>query len=124
VRTEVVDDMIHRYLQVLEECHLRAWLIVEGHHLVEDREVACLLDICHSTEDEPAWVVVESAADIVVASFGEWLILVIASAIRELCGGDVDDTLTCTRGYLMNESYEVLVRVTESHASAYTTLEE
>ena len=30
------------------------------------------------------WVVVETAADIVVAALGEWLVLVIAAAVREL----------------------------------------
>ena len=109
---------------MLEECNLRAWLVVEWYHLIEDREVACLLDICYSTEDEPAWVVVESTTDIIVAAFGEWLILVIASSIGELGRGDIDDALTCTGRYLMNETYEILIRIAESHASTYTTLEE
>jgi hypothetical protein len=109
---------------MLEECNLRAWLVVEWYHLIEDREVACLLDIGHSTEDEPAWVIVESATDIVVASFGERLILVVASSVGELCRGDIDNTLTCTGRNLVYETYEVLVGVTESHASSYTALEE
>ena len=86
--------MIHRDLQVLEECDLRTRLVVEGHHLVEDREVACFLDIGHGTEDEPAGIVVESTADVVVAALGEGLILVIAAAIGELGRGDIDDALT------------------------------
>ena len=94
MRTEVVDDVVHRNLEVLEEGNFRAGLIVEWHHLVENREVARFLDICHGAEDEPAGVVVESATDVVVAALGKWLILVVAAAIGELCRGDIDDALT------------------------------
>ena len=85
MRTEVVDDVVHRNLQVLEERDLSAGLVVEGHHLVEDGEVARLLDISHRTEDEPAGVVVETTANVVVATLGQGLILVIAAAVGELC---------------------------------------
>ena len=96
MRTEVVDDVVHRYLQVLEEGDLRARLVVEGHHFVEDGEVARLLDIRHGAEDEPAGVVVETAADVVVAALGQGLVLVIAATVGELCRGDVDDALSGT----------------------------
>jgi len=112
VRTKVVDDMI------------RTRLIVEGHHLIEDREVACLLDISHGTEDKPAGVIVETAADIVVTTLGQGLVLVVATTIRELCRSDVDDALTSTWRYLMNKAHEVLIGITEAHATTYTTLEE
>ena len=124
MRAEVVDDVIHRHAEVLEEGHLGARLIVEGHHLVEDGEVARLLDVGHGAEDEPAGVVVESASDVVVAALGEGLILMVAAAVGELCGGDVDDALTGARGYLMDEAHEVLVGVAEAHATADAALEE
>lgn len=84
VRTKVVDDVVHGHLQVLEERHLGAGLVVEGHHLVKDREVARLLDIGHGAEDEPAGVVVETTADVVVAALGQGLVLVVAATAGEL----------------------------------------
>ena len=106
--------MVHRNLEVLEEACFCAWLVVERHLLSEDREVARLLDIGYGTEDEPARVVVETATDIVVAAFGERLILVVAAAVRELGAGDIDDALAGTGRYLMNETYEVLVGIAEA----------
>jgi hypothetical protein len=124
MRTQVVDNMVHRNLQVFEETYLAAWLVIEWYLLGEDGEISRLLDIGYGSEDEPARVVVETATDIVVATLGEWLILVIAAAVWELSAGDVDDALAGTGRYLMNETYEVLVGITEAHASADTALEE
>ena len=124
VRTEVVDDMVHRNLQVLEETYLAARLVVERHLLGEDGEVARLLYVSHGSEDEPAWIIVESATDVVVAALGEWLILMIAAAVWELGAGNVDDALPCTGGNLMHKANEVLVGVAEAHATTDAALEE
>ena len=124
VWTQVVDNMVHRNLEVLEEAYFCAWLVVERHLLSEDREVARLLNIGYGTKDEPAWVVVETATDIVVAALGERLILVVAATVRELGAGDIDDALAGTGRYLMNETYEVLVGIAEAHASTDAALEE
>ena len=91
VRTQVVDDVVHRNLQMFEETYLAAWLVIEWYLLGEDGEVSRLLDVGYGSEDEPARVVVETATDIIVASFGERLILVIAATVRELGTGDADD---------------------------------
>ena len=107
MRTQVVDNMVHRNLQVFEETHLAAWLVIEWYLLGEDGEVARLLDVGYGSENEPARVIVETATDIVVATFGEWLVLVIAAAVRELGAGDVDDALAGTGRYLMNEAYDL-----------------
>ena len=116
--------MIERHAQVLHQCYLTAGLVVEGYHLVENGEVACLLDICHRSEDEPAGVVVEASADVVVAALGERLVLVVATAVGELGGGDVDDALARTLGYLVDKPHKVLVGVAESHAAANAALKE
>ena len=79
---------------MLEECYLRTGLVVEGYHLIEDREVARLLDISHRTENKPAGIVVETTADIIVTALCERLVLVVATTIGELCRSDVDDTPT------------------------------
>ena len=124
MRTQVIDNMVHRNLQVFEETYFAAWLVVERHLLREDGEVARFLDVRHSAEDEPAWVVVETATYVVVATLGEWLVLVIAAAVWELGAGDIDDALAGTGRYLMNETYEVLVGIAEAHASTDAALEE
>lgn len=109
---------------MFEETYLAAWLVIEWYLLGEDGEVSRLLDVGYGSEDEPARVVVETATDIIVASFGERLILVIAATVWELGTGDVDDALAGTGRYLMNEAYKVLIGITEAHASADTALEE
>ena len=124
MRADVVHDMVERDAQVLQQAHFRAGFVIPRHHLVEDGIVTRLTDIGGCTEDEPHRVIVEPAADIVVAAFGEGLVLVVTTAIRELGGCDIDDTLPCAGRYLVHESHEVLVRVTEAHAAADTRLEE
>ena len=69
---------------MLQERDLRSRHVVEGHRFVENREVSRFFDISHSTEDEPARVIIESPTDVVVAALGERLVLVIASAVGEL----------------------------------------
>ena len=103
MRTEVLDDVVHRDLEVLEEGDLRTWLVVEGYHLVEDGEVACLLDIGHRTKDEPAGVIIETTTNVVVTTLGEGLVLVIATTIGELRRCDIDDALTSARWNLMEK---------------------
>ena len=58
---------------------------------------AGLLDICYSTEYQPHGVIIESTADVIVATLCQRLILMIASAVGELCRRDVDNALTRTR---------------------------
>ena len=124
VRTEVLDDVVEANAEVLHQRHLAARLVVERHRLVEDGEVARLLEVSDGTEDEPHRVVVEAAADVVVAALGERLVLVVAPAVRELRGGDVDDALAGALGDLVDEADEVLVGVAEAHAAADAGLEE
>ncbi len=76
--------MVEGDAQVLHERHLGARLIVEGYGLVEDGEVAGLLDVGYGAENEPAGVVVEAAANVVVAALGQWLVLMVTAAVREL----------------------------------------
>ena len=47
----------------------------------------------------------------------------IASAVGELGGSDIYDTLLSTVGYLVNEAQDILVGITEAHAAADTGLE-
>ena len=124
VGAEVAHHVVEAHAQVFHEAHFGAGLIVEGHGFVEDGEVAAFLDIGDGAENQPHGVVVEATADVVVASLGERLILVVATAVGKLRGGYIDDALAGTLGNLMNEAHEVLVGVAEAHAAADAALEE
>lgn len=103
--------------------HFGAGCVVPRHGLGENREVARFLDVVHRAEYQPHRIVVESAADVVVAPAGEGLVLVVAPAVLELRGGDVEDALPCTVRHLMHEPHQVLVRIAETHAPAYAAFE-
>ena len=66
----------------------------------------------------------ESAADVVVATLGEGLVLVIAAAVWELRRGDVYYALAGALRHLVNKAHKVLVGVAESHPTANAALEE
>ena len=104
--------------EVLQKRNLRSGLVVKGHFFIEDAEVSGFPDIGHRAEDEPEGVVSESAADVVVAAFGEGLVLVVASAVRELRGGNVQDALPGPFRNKVHYAREVLVGVTEAHSTA------
>ena len=124
MRAEVFYHVIKRNAEVLHERHFRTRLIIPRYHFAEDRVVACLLHVSYRTEDEPHWIVVETTTDIVVSTLGERLILMVATAIGELRRGNINNTLASAFGHLMHETNKVLVRIAETHTSAYTTLKE
>ena len=68
-------------------------------------------------------IVVESAADVVIAALRQWLVLVISSAALELRRGQVEDPLTCACRNHVHKSQQVLVRVAETQASPNARLE-
>ena len=70
---------------MFEESLFTSRLVVERHWFGKYREITGLLEISGSTEDEPAGVVVESTANVVVSTLGERLILLIATTVGELC---------------------------------------
>ena len=124
VRSEVVDDMVKTDTKVLHKRHFCSGHILPWYGFVQDGEVSGLTDIGSSTEDEPHRVIVKSSSYIIIAAFGERLVLVVATSIGELGCSDVEDTLPCTRRDLVYKANEVLVRVPETHSAAYTALEE
>ena len=120
MRTKVVYDVVEGYLQVVEHRLCLGLVIVVRHHFIEYAPVACFLDVCGNREYHPQRIVREVTADIGVALLGKRLILVIASAVRKLCGGNINDPLSCSVGYLVNEAEYILVGITEAHSSADT----
>ena len=124
MRTEILNNVIERDTKMLHEGNICTRLIIKWNWLLKNREITCLLDICHRTENQPAWIIVEATTDVIVAMLCKRLILVIATTVRELCRSNVDDTLTGTTWNLVYEANEILIRVTEAHATTYTALEE
>ena len=124
MRTEIVDHMVEGYTQMLHQRNLGTWLVVERHRLVQYSEISCLLYICHGSENEPHRIVIETAADVVVAALGQRLVLVVAAAVRELGGGYVYDTLASAFRNLMHKAHKVLIGVPEAHSAADSALEE
>ena len=118
VRAEVVNDVIEGNLQVLEHGLCLAHIVVVRDHLIKDGPVAGLLDVSGNGKNQPQRVVGEVTADVGVALLGEGLVLMVASAVRELRGGDIDDTLLRAVRNLMHETEDVLVGIAEAHAAA------
>jgi hypothetical protein len=118
VRPEPLQRVAEAALQVLVERLLGAGLVVVGHRLVEDAPVAGLLEIGGDADDEPVRIVVEAAADVVVAALGERLVLVIGAAGRQLRGGQVEDALAGARRHHVHKAQQVLVGVAEAEAAA------
>ena len=123
VGAEVVEDVVERALQVLEERRRVLRVVVEGHRLLQDPEVARLLDVGRRPRDEPERVVVEARPDVVVPPLRERLVLVVGAAVRLLGGRDVEDALPRPRRDEVHEAEQVLVRVAEAHAAADAGLE-
>ena len=114
----VVHHMVEAGLQVLQQGAAVLGIAVVGGGLVQDAEVAGLLDIGRGAGNQPQGVVVEASADVVVAFLGEGLILVVAAAVAELGGGDVQNALPCALGNLMDKAQQILAGIAEAHAAA------
>ena len=118
VRAEAFERVIEAAAQVFVKRLLGAGLVLELHRLVEDAPVAGFLEVSRDAEDEPVRVVVETAADVVVAAFGERLILVERAAGLELRGRDVEDAFAGAGGDHLDEAEQVLVGIAEAEAAA------
>jgi len=86
--------------------------------VVQNGEVSRLLHIGAHGTHQPQGVVVEAAADVVVAPLGQGLILMIGGAVGELDGGNVQNPLPGTLGDNVHEAVQVLTGIPEAHAPA------
>ena len=123
MRAEVIDDMVEGNREVVEHRLCLRLVIIIRNGLVENAPVSGFLDICTDGEDHPQRIIGEVAADIRVALLGEGLILVIAAAVLKLGGSQVDQSISCSVRNLVDEAEDILVGITEAHASADTALE-
>ena len=115
--------MLEADFQVLQQRNLRTGLVVKGDGLLQDAEIAGFPDIGHGAEDEPQRVVVETAANVVVAALGKGLVLMVTTAVRELGRSNVDDALAGPFRNHMHDTGKVLVGIPETHAPADAALE-
>ena len=123
MRSKAVERILHAALEVIHQRRLAARLVFIDHLLIKNRPVAGFLQIgCHS-EHQPEGIVVEPAADRVVAAFGQRLVLVVCTAVFQLCRREVEDPLACPLRYHVHKAQQILGRVTEPHAAPNTRLE-
>ena len=109
VRADAFEGVADAALQVLIERRLAARLVIVGNLLIQDRPVAGLFQIGGNAHYQPGRIVVEIAAGVVVAAFGERLVLVIGPARRQLGGGQVEDALAGSFRHHVDETEQVLV---------------
>ncbi len=118
MRPKAIERVLETALQVFVERLLGARLIVVGNGLVEDAPIARFLDIGGDADDQPVRIVVEVAADVVVAALGERLILVIGAAGWQLRRGEVEDAFACARRHHVHEAQQVLVGIAEAQPAS------
>ena len=123
MRAETVERVLDAPLKVLVERRLGTRLVVIRHRLGQDRPVAGFLQIRGHAQDQPEGIVVEVAADRVVAALGERLVLVVRAARGQLRRGDVQDALARPRRHHVDEAEQILVGVAEPHPAADPRLE-
>ena len=123
MRTNVLYDVEEALLQVIHHGLCLGLVVVIRYHSIQNGVVTGFLDVCSYGQDHPQRVVREVAADLVVALLSQRLILVIASAVFQLCGSQIDQTLSCSVRNLVYEAQQVLVGVTEAHTTTDTALE-
>src|SRR5450759_1896006 len=116
MRAQPVLRLTKRALKVLVQRRLGAGLVVVGDLLVEDRAVTGLFQIGRDAEYKPGWIVVEARADVVVATLGHRLVLVVGADRGKLRRGDVENPIARALGDHVNEA-----AVSYTHLRAHET---
>src|ERR1017187_11008996 len=118
MRAKALQRIAEAASQVIAEWDLGAGFVVELHRLLEDAPIPGLFQVRGDADDEPVRIVVEAAANVVVASLGQRLVLVVGSAGRQLRGCQVKDAFTGARWNHVDKAQQILVRIrSEEHTS-------
>jgi hypothetical protein len=96
---------------------LGAWPVLIRHWFIQNAPIARLLQVGGHTQNQPKRIVVETAANLIVAAFGQRLVLVICATRLQLRGGEIQDALTGQRRNHVDKAQQVLIGVTEAHAA-------
>ena len=118
VGTFMGDGITDAAPQMLHKGHGLTFVVIEGDGGTQDGIVPCLAQVCADSGDQPERVIIEAAAYVCVAFFGQGLILMVGAAVGELCRGDVDDPFAGTLRDQMHKAQEILAGIAESHAAA------
>ena len=93
-------------------------IVVKRNHLGQDGGITGLSYVSAGTCNEPQRIIVETTADIGVAFLGQRLVLMVSTAVLELSGSNINDTLSCTIRDQMYETEQILTGITEAHTTA------
>ena len=124
MRTQAVEGVLNRSPQMVEQRLGGSRLAVVLRRLVQHRPVAGLLQVGRHRQHQPQRVVVEAAADGVVAAPGQRLVLMIGAAVGQLRPGQIEEALARSIRSELRETQQVLIRVPEPYASPDARLEE
>ena len=92
VGAQAVERVLDRALKVLVQWLLGTGLVVVRDELVENARVSGFLEVRRHAQDQPGRVVVEAGSNLVIATLGQWLVLVVCAARWKLCRGDVQNS--------------------------------
>ena len=115
---ETLERVMEAALEMLVERRFGAGYVVVGHRLVEDAPVAGFLNIGANADDQPVGIVVEAAADVVVAALGERLVLVISATGGKLRCGEVEYAFARAAGNHVDKAEQILVGIAEAEAAS------
>ena len=121
--SQVGHGIVDAAAQVLHEGGGQALVIVEGHLLLQNGEVAGFPQIGIGTGHQPQGVVVEAGAHGQVALLGQGLVLMVGGAVGELGGRNIQQPLSCLFGDHVDKAQQILAGVPEAHAPAHAAFE-
>ena len=121
MRAAVRRSIMEGTAQVLVKRSSQARIVVKIHLFTKDAHISRFLYIGTHRADEPERIIIESGADAHVPAFGQWLILMVRTAVRELRGCHIQNALPCTVRDEMDKAEKILGAVTEAHAASDTT---
>ena len=108
--------------QMLHQGLCSGHVVVKGNRLVQDRPVTGLPQIGGGARNEPERVIVEAAAHVAVALFGQGLVLVVGTAVLKLGGSNVQNAFPCAGRDHVDEAQQILTGIPEPHAAADAAL--
>ena len=118
MRAEAVQGVLQAALEMIVERFFAAVFVVEGDRFIEDGKIPGFLEVRGYPQHQPERVVVEVAADFVVAALGKGLELVEGSAGFKLRRGQIQHPLAGARRDHLDEPEQILVGIAESQATA------
>ncbi len=120
MRTQPVQRVLERTLQMPIKGILAAGTVVVHHLFSENAPIARFLDVSGHSQHQPQRIIVEPGSNIVVAAFGQRLVLMIRPARLQLCGCQIEKPFARPLRDEMDEPQQILIRVAETHAAPDT----